>query len=63
MTKTFPIELSEELHKKLKIAAIEEGLTLQDWILKTLEERIGGNGTGKSASSKRKTLHERNAAH
>jgi len=25
MTKTFPVELEEELHKRLKIAAIQEG--------------------------------------
>ena len=30
MSKTFPIELGEDLHKRLKIAAIHEGLTLHD---------------------------------
>ena len=41
MTKTFPVELDEYLHKRLKIAAIEEGLTLHDLIVKTLQERVG----------------------
>lgn len=47
MAKMFPIELDEELHKRLKIAAIEQGLTLQDWILKTLAESVGNNGARK----------------
>lgn len=41
MNKTFPIELSEGLHKRLKIAAIHEGLTLHDLIVKTLDEKVG----------------------
>jgi hypothetical protein len=52
--KTFPIELEAELHKRLKIAAIEEGLTLQDWILKTLAEKVGCNGTNAITSQERK---------
>ena len=49
MAKTFPIELDEDLHKRLKIAAIEEGLTLHDWIVRTLEEKVVDNGTGSRA--------------
>lgn len=40
MNKTFPIELNEDLHKRLKIAAIHDGLTLHDWIVKTLDEKV-----------------------
>lgn len=54
MNKTFPIELEEELHKRLKIAAIEEGLTLHDLIVRTLEQKVGGNGTGRNPLTKRK---------
>ena len=41
MNKTFPIELGEDLHKRLKIAAIQDGVTLHDWIVKTLDEKVG----------------------
>ena len=59
MSKTFPIELDEDLHKRLKIAAIEEGLTLHDLVVRTLEEKVGGRGGG-GASAKRKGNNERN---
>ena len=59
MAKTFPIELDEDLHKRLKIAAIEEGLTLHDWIVRVLEEKVVDNGTGRRTSAKRKGNNER----
>ena len=59
MAKTFPIELDEDLHKRLKIDAIEEGLTLHDWIVRVLEEKVVDNGTGARASAKRKGNNER----
>ncbi|PYK65403.1 MAG: hypothetical protein DME21_01365 [Verrucomicrobia bacterium] len=59
MAKTFPVELDENLHKRLKIAAIEEGLTLHDLIVKILQERVGDNGTGASTSAKREGSRER----
>lgn len=34
--KTFPLEIEEELHKSLKIKAIEEGVTLHSLIIDTL---------------------------
>lgn len=34
--KTFPLEIEEELHKSLKIRAIEEGVTLHTLIIDTL---------------------------
>lgn len=57
MTRTFPIELEEELHKRLKIAAIEEGLTLQEWILRALAEKVGayGNRTNRTKKNGRDT--------
>jgi hypothetical protein len=60
MNKTFPIELSEDLHKKLKIAAIHDGLTLHDWIVKTLEEKVGNEEMGATHGLKREGSHERN---
>ncbi len=40
MAKTFPVQLPEELHRQLKHASIDEGISLHDWIVKTLEERV-----------------------
>jgi predicted HicB family RNase H-like nuclease len=50
MTKTFPVQLPEDLHKELKHASIDEGLSLHDWIVKTLEERV------KNGAPKKKPL-------
>ncbi|MBI4327071.1 MAG: toxin-antitoxin system HicB family antitoxin [Chloroflexi bacterium] len=52
MNKTFPVELEEELHKRLKIAAIEEGITLHDLIVKTLQEKAGLNGDKRNTQNK-----------
>ena len=60
MPKTFPIELDEDLHKRAKIAAIHAGVTLHDWIIKTLEEKLGSNGN--SASQKRENNSQRRRA-
>lgn len=38
--KTFPLEINEDLHKSLKIRAIEEGKTLHALIIDTLSTRI-----------------------
>lgn len=46
MTKTFPVQLPEELHRRLKHASIDEGISLHDWILKTLDDSVA-NGTVK----------------
>ena len=59
MSKTFPIELTEDLHKRIRIAAIEEGLTLHHWILKTLEQRVGGEANNRTTSRKRGSTNER----
>ncbi len=59
MNKTFPIELSENLHKQLKHAAVDEGVTLQDWILRTLAEKVGANGEPERSSTKGSANHAR----
>ena len=56
MPKTFPIELDEDLHKRAKIAAIHEGVTLHDWIIITLEEKLG---TTRNSSEKREAGSQR----
>jgi hypothetical protein len=59
MNKTFPIELTEDLHKRLKHAAVDEGVTLHDWILRTLTEKVGGDGGPEETSTKRSSNHAR----
>jgi len=59
MNKTFPIELSEDLHKRLKHAAVDEGVTLHAWILRTLTEKVVGNGGPEESSTKRISNHAR----
>ncbi len=59
MNKTFPIELSEELHKQLKHAAVDEGVTLHAWILRTLTEKLGNQGDADETSVKRIPDHAR----
>ena len=38
--KTFPLEIEDELHKALKVRAIEEDKTLHSLIIETLSDRI-----------------------
>lgn len=59
MAKIFPIELDGELRKQLKIAAIQEGLTLHDWIMKTLKEKIDDNGNNRNSLHARKIVNAR----
>jgi len=59
MTKTFPVQLNEELHRRVKHAAIDDGLTLHDWIVKVLAEKVGIPGTNANDSRKRKSGQNR----
>ena len=54
MNKTFPVQLDEELHKRLKHAAIDEGITLHDWIIRVLEEKVGTERINANKLEKRK---------
>ena len=38
--KTFPLEIEDDLHKALKVRAIEEDKTLHSLIIETLSARI-----------------------
>jgi hypothetical protein len=44
MKKIFPIELEEVLHRQLKHAAIDAGMSLHALIIKTLEENVNHKG-------------------
>lgn len=39
-TKTFPLEIEDDLHKHLKVRAIEEDKTLHSLIIDTLAARV-----------------------
>lgn len=39
-TKTFPLEIEEDMHKQLKVRAIQEGKTLHSLIIDTLSARL-----------------------
>ncbi|HRQ90512.1 MAG TPA: toxin-antitoxin system HicB family antitoxin [Bacteroidia bacterium] len=39
-TKTFPLEIEDDLHKRLKVKAIEEDKTLHSLIIDTLSARV-----------------------
>jgi predicted HicB family RNase H-like nuclease len=39
-TKTFPLEIEDDLHKQLKVKAIEEDKTLHSLIIDTLSARV-----------------------
>lgn len=45
MKKIFPVELDEDLHRQLKHAAIDSGMTLHAWIIKVLESNVNRKGT------------------
>jgi predicted HicB family RNase H-like nuclease len=38
--KTFPILVDDDLHKRIKHAAIDEGLTLHQWVIDALMKKI-----------------------
>lgn len=59
MNKTFPVQLDEHLHKRLKIAAIEEGVTLHDLIVRTLEQKAQITDTHRDAPMKRENHDQR----
>lgn len=46
--KTFPIKIEEDLHKKMKHAAIDEGMRLHDWILVAIIEKLQKTKRGNS---------------
>ena len=39
-TKTFPLEIEDDLHKALKVRAIEEDKTLHSLIIEALSDRV-----------------------
>lgn len=53
MKKIFPIEIDEDLHRQLKHAAIDSGMTLHSWIIKVLESNVNHKGI----ALKRKTIN------
>ena len=50
MKKVFPIEIEEHLHRQLKHAAIDAGLTLHAFVIKVLRDRVMSDGRAARAS-------------
>lgn len=44
MKKVFPLDLDEDLHRRLKHAAIDAGITLHAFIVRALEEYVDHDG-------------------
>jgi hypothetical protein len=63
MRKTFPVELSEELHKRLKLAAIDADMSLHDRIVKALEGKVGKKQSHAHTSGKRIAKNDNAARH
>ena len=38
--KVFPLDLDEDLHRRLKHAAIDSGISLHEYIIQSLKERV-----------------------
>jgi hypothetical protein len=53
MKKVFPIELEKDLHRRLKHAAIDAGMTLHDLILRVLGEHVDHNGSKSNKTERR----------
>ncbi|MEW5816486.1 MAG: hypothetical protein AB1798_13960 [Spirochaetota bacterium] len=52
--KTFPLQLDDELHKQLKIQAVQTGQTLHELIVRILKQEIEKDGEivhGKSSAT------------
>ena len=52
MKKVFPLDLNEDLHRRLKHAAIDAGLTLQAFIIHVLEGHIDHDSARTSKGTK-----------
>jgi len=61
MKKIFPVELEEGLHRQLKHAAIDAGISLHAFIIKTLAENI--NHKAVSLKKKNKNLDGKSNSH
>jgi hypothetical protein len=61
MTKTFPVQLPEELHRELKHASIDDGMSLHDWIVKTLQDRVR-NGAPKKRPARKNARTNRQSS-
>ena len=49
--KTFPIRIEDDLHRRARHAAIDEGMSLQQWILKAIAKQLPRNEQKKSGAA------------
>jgi len=50
--KTFPLQLEDDLHRRLKHAAVDADVSLHEWILTALKEKLD-HGAPKPSSPAR----------
>jgi hypothetical protein len=63
MKKIFPIELEEGLHRQLKHAAIDAGMSLHALIIKALEDNVNHKGTLSNSKKKIRTRDGKSDGH
>jgi|GEM_PF-6680221 len=59
MAKTFPVQLPEALHRELKHASIDDGMSLHNWIIKTLQESVKNNAVKTPRTNARTSRNSR----
>jgi len=60
--KTFPIRLDDDLHKALKHAAVDKGVSLQKLIINILKYRVEKDSLLNRSKVKHSTTRKKNSA-
>jgi plasmid stability protein len=45
------VRLPEELHKRLRVCAAEDDTTIQDWVIRAIQDKLGRRGRRKLAGA------------
>ncbi|OFX14744.1 MAG: hypothetical protein A2Z18_09510 [Armatimonadetes bacterium RBG_16_58_9] len=59
--KTFPLQLDEELHRLARHAAIDEGISLREWIIRAIAGKLHSADETESADSKERNRRNDNS--
>lgn len=57
--KTFPLQLEDELHRKLKHAAIDAGKPLHEWIIEVLRAKVDDGRNAEPSTPERQAENEK----
>ena len=52
--KTFPLQIDDDLHRRMKHAAIDEELTLHEWVIAAINERLEAWGRVQSEKARKR---------